>query len=94
MIMIDGGITSPLGFKTVGVHCGIKREKKDLAVIFSERPAFAAMTYTQNKMRAAPIELMMERDSETLQAFVRICDSTENGRFKRDFDPLTRIEFD
>ncbi len=70
MILIDGGITSPLGFKTNGVHCGIKRERKDLAVIYSERPAFAALTYTQNKMRAAPIELMMERDSEMLQAFV------------------------
>jgi len=68
--IIDGGITSPLGFKATGIHCGIKKEKPDLALIYSERPAFAAVAYTQNKMRAAPIEVMMERDSEMLQAFV------------------------
>lgn len=70
MEIIDGGVTTPKGFKASGVHCGIKKERLDLAMIYSERPALSACAYTQNKMRAAPIELMMKRSSPKLQAFV------------------------
>ena len=66
----EGGITSPKGFKAAGVHCGIKKEKLDLAVIYSEVPAKCAIAYTQNKVRAAPIEVMMRKDPKTLQALV------------------------
>lgn len=46
------------GFKAWGVHCGIKKEgKKDLAVIFSDRPAAAAGVFTKNKVKAAPVLL-------------------------------------
>ncbi|MBP7087048.1 MAG: bifunctional ornithine acetyltransferase/N-acetylglutamate synthase [Methanomassiliicoccales archaeon] len=70
MEVFDGGITSPKGFKAAGVHCGIKKEKLDLAVIYSEVPAKCAIAYTQNKVRAAPIEVMMKKDPKTLQALV------------------------
>ena len=70
MEIIEGGITSPKGFKAAGIHCGIKKEKLDLAVIYSERPARCAMAYTQNRVRAAPIELMMKKDPSLLQALV------------------------
>jgi glutamate N-acetyltransferase/amino-acid N-acetyltransferase len=70
METIEGGITSPKGFKAAGIHCGIKKEKLDLAVIYSERPARAAMAYTQNRVRAAPIELMMKKDPSMLQAII------------------------
>jgi glutamate N-acetyltransferase / amino-acid N-acetyltransferase len=70
MNIIDGGVTTPKGFKASGVHCGIKKERLDLSMIYSDRPAMAACAYTQNKMRAAPIELMIQRHSEKLQAFV------------------------
>ncbi|MCX6651035.1 MAG: bifunctional ornithine acetyltransferase/N-acetylglutamate synthase [Methanomassiliicoccales archaeon] len=70
MDVFEGGITSPKGYKAAGVHCGIKKEKLDLAVIFSEVPARCAMAYTQNKVRAAPIEVMMKKDPKTLQALV------------------------
>ena len=68
--MIDGGVTTPKGFKAEGIHCGIKRERLDLAMLYSERPAIAACAYTQNKMRAAPIELMIQRHTDKIQAFV------------------------
>lgn len=48
----------------------MKREKLDLAIVYSEAPARAAIAYTQNRMRAAPIEIMMEKDPEFLQAIV------------------------
>ena len=70
MNIIDGGVTTPKGFKASGIHCGIKKERLDLSMIYSERPAMAACAYTQNKMRAAPIDLMIQRHSEKLQAFV------------------------
>ncbi len=70
MEVFEGGITSPKGFKAAGVHCGIKKEKLDLAVIYSEVPAKCAIAYTQNKVRAAPIEVMMKKDPKALQAMV------------------------
>jgi glutamate N-acetyltransferase/amino-acid N-acetyltransferase len=70
MNTIDGGVTTPKGFKASGIHCGLKKERLDLAMLYSERPAIAACAYTQNKMRAAPIELMIHRHSEKLQAFI------------------------
>ncbi|MGD0818305.1 MAG: bifunctional ornithine acetyltransferase/N-acetylglutamate synthase [Methanomassiliicoccales archaeon] len=70
METIEGGITSPKGFKAAGIHCGIKKEKLDLAVIYSDRPARCAMAYTQNRVRAAPIEIMMKKDPDMLQALI------------------------
>jgi glutamate N-acetyltransferase/amino-acid N-acetyltransferase len=67
---IEGGITAPKGFKAAGVHAGVKKEKLDLAILFSERPAACAAAYTQNKARAAPIEVMMRDNPHTLRAFV------------------------
>jgi glutamate N-acetyltransferase / amino-acid N-acetyltransferase len=70
MIIIDGGITSPKGFKAAGVGAGIKKDKLDMAIIYSELPAKVAAAYTQNKARAAPIEVMMRDNSKVLRAFV------------------------
>jgi glutamate N-acetyltransferase/amino-acid N-acetyltransferase len=70
MEIIEGGITSPIGFKAAGIHCGIKKEKLDLAVIYSEKPARCALAYTQNRVRAAPIEVMMKKDPSMLQALI------------------------
>ncbi|QLH75460.1 MAG: bifunctional ornithine acetyltransferase/N-acetylglutamate synthase [Methanomassiliicoccales archaeon] len=68
--VIDGGITSPKGYRATGIHCGIKKQNLDLAIIASDVPAKCAIAYTQNRMRAAPIEVMMEKDPKMLQAIV------------------------
>jgi len=70
MEIIDGGITAPLGFQAAGVHCGIKREKPDLALIYIEKPAAVSMVFTQNKVRAANIEVLAEWRPTRLSAFV------------------------
>lgn len=49
------GITGPKGFLATGVHCGVKKAKKDLALVFSTAPAIGAAVFTQNKVPAAPI---------------------------------------
>ncbi len=50
-----GGITAPKGFYASGVHSGIKKIKKDLALVFSGTPALAAGIFTTNKVPAAPV---------------------------------------
>ena len=51
----NGSITSVEGIKAAGINCGIKKQKKDLALIYSEVPCNAAGTFTLNKVIAAPL---------------------------------------
>jgi len=51
----EGNATSPKGFRGAGIHCGVKREKADLALLVSEVPASAAGVFTTNKVKAAPV---------------------------------------
>lgn len=55
--ILNGGITSAKGYKAAGIFCGIKKKKKDLALIYSDYPANAAGTFTTNKARAACVEI-------------------------------------
>jgi glutamate N-acetyltransferase/amino-acid N-acetyltransferase len=52
-----GGITAPTGFKTAGVHCGIKASPSalDLAVLAADAPTSAAALFTTNLAQAAPV---------------------------------------
>jgi len=56
---IDGGITSPLGFKAASVRVGIKesRKRNDLTLLVSDVPATVAGTFTSNRVKAAPVKL-------------------------------------
>ncbi len=57
----DPDIVIP-GFKFVGIPAGIKKSGgKDLALIFSEVPAVTAALFTTNKIKAAPVQLSIER---------------------------------
>jgi glutamate N-acetyltransferase/amino-acid N-acetyltransferase len=51
----NGTVTSAEGFYAAGIHCGIKRSKKDLALIYSKLPCTGAGTFTLNKVKAAPL---------------------------------------
>ncbi|HEX3023151.1 MAG TPA: bifunctional ornithine acetyltransferase/N-acetylglutamate synthase [Lachnospiraceae bacterium] len=72
MEIIKGGVTAPKGYKAAGVYAGIKKKKKDMAMIFSEVPAKAAGTFTLNVVKAAPVLWDQEvvKNSETVQAIV------------------------
>jgi glutamate N-acetyltransferase / amino-acid N-acetyltransferase len=59
--LVQGGVTSAQGFRASGVHCGIKPQKKDLALVLSGVPASAAGVFTTNKVKAAPVLLNMDR---------------------------------
>ncbi len=50
------------GFRFAGVACGIKPSgKPDLALIVSDVPATAAGVVTRNRVKAAPVRLVIER---------------------------------
>jgi glutamate N-acetyltransferase/amino-acid N-acetyltransferase len=51
----EGNAASPKGFRAAGVHCGVKQDKPDLALLVSEVPASAAGVFTTNKVKAAPV---------------------------------------
>lgn len=57
MDWINGGVCAPKGFQAAGIHCGVRKNKtkKDLSLIMSEVAGPAACTYTQNKVKGAPI---------------------------------------
>lgn len=56
----NGTVTSANGFKAAGIFCGIKKKKKDLALIYSAQPCTAAGTFTLNKVKAAPLLISQE----------------------------------
>jgi glutamate N-acetyltransferase/amino-acid N-acetyltransferase len=61
-ILEGGGVTSPAGFKAAGVIAGLKKSgKADMAVLFSERPANVAGSFTSCLFEAAPVILCKER---------------------------------
>jgi len=52
---VEGTVTVPRGFRAAGIHCGVKPDRPDLALIASDAPASAAGTFTQIKTRSAPV---------------------------------------
>ncbi len=57
--IIDGGVTTPQGFKAAGVHSGVKYRSLDLGLLYSEVPAEAFAGNTSNEVKAAPVQVMM-----------------------------------
>ncbi len=56
MKKLDGGVTAPQGFSAAGAAAGIKKDGKDMALIYSESPCQAAGTFTTNLVKAAPVK--------------------------------------
>ncbi len=56
MKKIEGGVTAPSGFSAMGLKAGIKKDKKDMAMIYSETPCVSAGTFTTNQVKAAPVK--------------------------------------
>lgn len=70
-IIEKGGVTSPKGFLAAGVHAGLKKQKKDMALIVSAANAVSAGAFTTNKVKAAPVLWDMETlKGETHKAIV------------------------
>ena len=51
-----GGVTAAKGFEAAGVEAGIKyKNRKDMAMVYSQKPCVAAGTFTTNVVKAAPV---------------------------------------
>ena len=59
---VGGGVCAPKGFRAGGICCGIKAssKKRDLALIYSEKPCAAAAVFTTNKVKAASVLVSQE----------------------------------
>jgi glutamate N-acetyltransferase / amino-acid N-acetyltransferase len=68
-IVENGNITTPLGFRAGGLHCGIKRKRKDLGWLYSEIPANSVAVYTTNQFQAAPLKVT--QDSLSASSFLQ-----------------------
>lgn len=73
---IEGGVCAPIGFQAAGIHCGIRKNKskKDLALIVSDVMCHCASTYTQNKVKGAPI-YVTQQHLQNNEAQAIICNS-------------------
>lgn len=62
MVQIRGGVTAAKGFTASGVHVGIRKnkDKKDLALVLSEKPCSAAAVYTTNQVKGQPLIVTSE----------------------------------
>ena len=57
MKQIEGGVTAAKGFQAAAAEAAIKyRDRKDMALIYSETPCRAAGTFTSNLVKAAPVK--------------------------------------
>ena len=71
--VIEGGVTAAAGFQTASTAAGIKyKNRKDMAMIYSEKPCKAAGTFTTNIVKAAPVkwDQKIVKESEYAQAVV------------------------
>jgi glutamate N-acetyltransferase / amino-acid N-acetyltransferase len=53
-------VTAAKGFVASGVHCGIRRERADLALVRSIPRATGSAVFTSNRMAAAPVVVSRE----------------------------------
>jgi glutamate N-acetyltransferase/amino-acid N-acetyltransferase len=72
MKKIEGGVTAATGYKAAGHYVGIKKKRKDMALVYSEIPAKTAGTFTTNVVKAAPVkwDIKLIKENETAQAVV------------------------
>lgn len=66
MKQVRGGVTAAKGFLASGMHVGIRKnkEKKDLALVWSEKMCVAAAVYTTNKVKGQPLIVTREHLSD------------------------------
>lgn len=73
MKKIEGGITAAKGFLAASAAAGIKyKDRKDMAMIYSQVPCQAAGTFTTNVVKAAPVkwDQKLVKESGKAQAVV------------------------
>ena len=68
-----GGVTAAQGFTAGGLYCGIRKAKKDIALVRSAVPATVAGVFTLNKVVAAPLlvdKIQLQNSSNMLAVVI------------------------
>lgn len=70
MKIISGGVTAAKGFEAAGTEANIKyKNRKDMAMIYSQTPCKAAGVFTSNVVKAAPV--LWDKNVITNSAFAQ-----------------------
>lgn len=48
-------IPLPMGFRSSGINCGVRKYRPDIGILFSDRDCVAAGVFTTNECKAAPV---------------------------------------
>jgi glutamate N-acetyltransferase / amino-acid N-acetyltransferase len=67
------GIKLPKGFLANGIHCGLKKKRKDLSLFYSETKCKCAALFTTNVVKAAPLvlaEQVLNKNSKNIRAII------------------------
>ncbi|MFL5243312.1 MAG: bifunctional glutamate N-acetyltransferase/amino-acid acetyltransferase ArgJ [Gemmataceae bacterium] len=69
------------GYRFAGLHCGIRPEpdRRDLALLVSDRSATAAGVFTQNRIVAAPVQICRQRLPASDVRGIVICSGNANA---------------
>jgi glutamate N-acetyltransferase/amino-acid N-acetyltransferase len=69
------------GYRYTGVHSGLRPDpdRRDLALVISDRPAAAAGVFTQNRVCAAPVQACRERLPRPDARGIVICSGNANA---------------
>jgi len=87
----------PLGFRTVGMHCGIKSDatKFDLSLFVADVPCTAVGVFTQNRVCGAPVKVSRARVPRATARAVVINSGNANActgeRGTRDVAQMARL---
>ena len=83
------------GFRAAGVHCGIKDDGLDLALLVSDVPAAVAGVFTRSTVVGAPVELCRERVRRGRARAVVVNSGISNvamgARGRRDAEAMTAL---
>ncbi len=72
MEIMKGGVTAAKGYKASGIYAGIKKKRKDMALVYSTVPAVGAGVFTTNIVKAAPVkwDINLLKENNAVQAVV------------------------
>lgn len=84
---IVNNITDVKGIECWGAHTGIKSLRRDLAIIYSEKPCHASAVFTQNDLVAEPVKLSQKHIKDNLaQAVVINAGNANAGTGQQGYD--------
>jgi glutamate N-acetyltransferase/amino-acid N-acetyltransferase len=76
LVALRGGLGSVPGVRLAGVHAGLKKRKRDVALIVFDAPQVCASVITTNEVKAAPLLVSREHvDAWGTQMRAVVCNS-------------------